>query len=239
MYYTRTLLYIVFVLFASTALAAKSDKTLVCHVGTELGSNGESYQDNPNCDILPPYDGDPADYICPNAGKVDLILVSMNAKHIGNDAHSFLDATDYLWEDYSPEEGIGDDPLDFEEGDVPGIDRGCELLGETTCPCFTSAEANEIADGNVTYCSFHPTDSTWASIIGTDGATGIEETMHTAANPDPYWQRCSFAAVGSTNLFLRHLTDDEVTACYNIITTLIADKGLEPVSGSNVCQPFK
>jgi len=112
-------------------------------------------------------------------------------------------------------------------------------LAPPTCPCFTSAEANEIADGNVTYCSFHPTDSTWASIIGTDGATGIQETMHTAANPDPYWQRCSFEAVGSTNLFLRHLTDDEVTACYNIITTLIADKGLEPVSGSNVCQPFK
>ena len=121
---------------ASTALAAKPENILVCHVGNELGSNDESYQQNPDCLILPPYDGDPADYICPDAGKIDLILVSTKAKHIGNPAHSWEDDTGYPWEDYSPEDGIGDDPDDFEEGDVVGIDQGCELPEDNiSCPC--------------------------------------------------------------------------------------------------------
>ena len=37
MHFTRILLSIVFALFASTALAAKPEKDLVCHVGNELG----------------------------------------------------------------------------------------------------------------------------------------------------------------------------------------------------------
>lgn len=129
----RLILFLIFVLFASAALAAKPENTLVCHVGNELGSNGESYLDNADCDILPPYGGDPADYICPDAGKIDLISAPPNAKHIGNAAHSFLDAESYLWEDYAPEDGVGDDPADFEEGDVVGIDRGCELATLPNC----------------------------------------------------------------------------------------------------------
>jgi hypothetical protein len=37
MYFTKILLSIVFVLFASTALAAKPDKTLICHVDSDAG----------------------------------------------------------------------------------------------------------------------------------------------------------------------------------------------------------
>ena len=137
MYFTRILLSIVFVLFASTALAAKPGKILVCHVGNELGSSEETYQDNPDCTIPPEWVGDHADYICPDAGKIDLILVSTKAKHLGNPAHSFEDDTGYLWEDYLPEDGVGDEAADFEEGDAPGIDRGCELLEENlACPCW-------------------------------------------------------------------------------------------------------
>ena len=126
----RLILFLIFVLFTSAALAAKPEKTLVCHVGNELGSSGETYQDNPDCTIPVEWVGDPADYICPDAGKVDLILVSKKAKHINNPSHSFEDDTGYLWEDYAPEEGIGDDPADFEEGDLVGIDRGCEMEEE-------------------------------------------------------------------------------------------------------------
>ena len=77
MYFTRILLSIVFVLFASTALAAKPDKILVCHVGNELGSMGETYMDNPDCIIPPEWVGD---YMCPDEGKIDLILVSKKTK---------------------------------------------------------------------------------------------------------------------------------------------------------------
>ena len=151
MQFTRILLSIVFVLIASTALAAKPEKTLVCHVGSELGSNGETYQENPECLILPPYAGDPADYICPDAGKVDLISVSAKAaaKHIADDEeqpkHFFEDESGYLWEDYAPEAGIGDDPADFEEGDVLGIDRGCELAAAVACPCWPAGVSDATA----------------------------------------------------------------------------------------------
>jgi len=119
------------------------------------------------------------------------------------------------------------------------LDENCEIV-TNACPCFTEEEASAIADGEVTYCSFHPTETTWASLAGKDASTGAEESMHTAANPTDYWQRCSFDAVGYTAIpHLGYLTLEEVAACYTIITNLIAAKGLEPVSGSNVCQPFK
>ena len=109
----------------------------------------ETYQDNHDCTIAPEWIGDPADYICPDAGKVDLILVSPKAKHIGNSAHSFLDAENYLWEDYSPEEGVGDEAADFEEGDVTGIDRGCELDEPASCPCWSSIPVDRYCDSPV------------------------------------------------------------------------------------------
>ena len=140
----QTVFVFTLMLFVSTGFAAKKEKTLICHVGSELGSNDESYQDNPNCDVLPPYDGDPADYICPDAGKVDLIAVSKNAKHIGNPAHYFMDSGGFEWEDYLPEEDVGDEAADFEDANFDGIDDGCELEVPQTCPCWTADEIASI-----------------------------------------------------------------------------------------------
>ena len=154
MRFTRIILSIVFVLFASTTIEAKHDKSekseksakskkiLVCHVGSKLGSQGETYMQNPDCEIPVGWEGK---YECPDAGKVDLISVSANAKHIGNAKHTFLDAEGFLWEDYPPEgDLVGDDPLDFEEGAVAGIDRGCELEQALTCPCWSSFSASSL-----------------------------------------------------------------------------------------------
>ena len=140
MHIIRIILVIVFVFYASSALAKKPEKILVCHVGSELGSSGETCQENPDCTIPTEWIGDPADYECPDAGKVDLISVSNDAKHIGNPAHKFLDAEGFLWEDYLPEEGVGDDPADFDNGDADGIDNGCDLEPEPllTCPCWNT-----------------------------------------------------------------------------------------------------
>lgn len=133
MSFTKVFISVFFLLLSASLFAAKPDKELVCHVGSQLGSNGESYQENPNCDILPPYVGDAADYICPDAGKIDLILVSKRANHLGNEAHAFNGLSDY--EPFK--ENAGSDPNDFEDINGPdGIDDGCELEELLTCPCW-------------------------------------------------------------------------------------------------------
>ena len=130
MYFTRFLLSIVFVLCASTALAAKPSKELICHVGNEYGPEGQVY--DPYCVPDELYD------CSADAGKIDLILVSEKAvaKHVaeeGEDPRHFYDDGVFEWTDYYPEEGVGDDPADFEDSDANGIDDGCEL--EVECPC--------------------------------------------------------------------------------------------------------
>ena len=147
---SRLILFLIFVLFASAALAAKPEKSLVCHVGSDRGSADQAYLDNIDCTPTEGWDVEVSgEFNCPEAGKVDLILVSTKAKHVGNPSHSF-DDDGYLWEDYTPEDGIGDDPADFEEGDVLGIDRGCELPEvNLACPCwsdFTPSEFVSIVD---------------------------------------------------------------------------------------------
>jgi hypothetical protein len=133
MYFTRILLSIVFVLFASTALAAKPDNILVCHVGSELSSIGETYMENPDCTLPDGWDDEvDGEFTCPDAGKIDLISVSKKAKHIGNEAHSFGGDSDYA----PVMADVGGDPADFEDHTVPldGIDDGCET--EELCPCL-------------------------------------------------------------------------------------------------------
>lgn len=140
MSFTKTFISVFFLLLSTSLFAAKPEKELVCHVGSQLGSNGESYQENPNCDILPPYVGDAADYICPDAGKIDLILVSERANHLGNEAHAFDGLSDY--EPFK--ENAGSDPNDFEDINGPdGIDDGCELEELLTCPCWAGQTLSE------------------------------------------------------------------------------------------------
>ena len=141
MSFTKVFISVFFLLLSASLFAAKVDKELVCHVGSQLGSNGESYQENPNCDILLPYVGDAADYICPDAGKIDLILVSERANHLGNEAHAFNGLSDY--EPFK--ENAGSDPNDFEDINGPdGIDDGCEPEEQLlTCPCWGGQTLSE------------------------------------------------------------------------------------------------
>ena len=120
-------------MLASNALAAKPEKNLICHVGNEVGPGGEVYLDDPGC--MPHEDNS---YFCPDAGKIDLIEVAKQAKHLGNDAHSYDGISDY-----QPGE-LGASGEGKEDSDDNGIDDGCEppdLL--LTCPCwntYTEAE---------------------------------------------------------------------------------------------------
>ena len=124
---TRIFLSLVLIVFVSTALAAKPDKELVCHVGNDMGSANQTYMENPDC-ILP-QDWDESvegEFRCPDAGKIDLILVSKKSKH--GETHFFAGTSDYA----PVLEGAGDDPADFEDSFGDGIDDGCLYA---LCPC--------------------------------------------------------------------------------------------------------
>ena len=103
-------------LLAVPALEARQEKTVICHVGSEEGPNGETY--DPNC--IPTDDFD-----CPDAGKIDLIEVANPRKHLGTEARP----TRHTWDgisDYEPYElgasGIGSE----DDDDSDYIDEGCE-----------------------------------------------------------------------------------------------------------------
>jgi hypothetical protein len=134
MYFTRILLAIVFVLFASTALAAKPDKTLVCHVGNEEGPGGEVYLDDPGCVPI-----EENEYFCPDAGKIDLIEVAKPGKHLDNDSHSYDGISDYLPGDIDAS-GEGK-----EDSNGDGVDDGCEPLDPLlACPCWDTFTETEL-----------------------------------------------------------------------------------------------
>jgi hypothetical protein len=133
MYLTRILLSIVFVFFASTALAAPPEKTLLCHVGNEVGPGGEDYFDDPGC---VPHDDN--DWFCPDAGKIDLIEVAKPAKHLANAAHSYDGISDYLPGDIGAS-GLGD-----EDSNGDGVDDGCEPPVRLACPCWSSYTESEV-----------------------------------------------------------------------------------------------
>lgn len=118
---------------SATALADRpNDKILVCHVGSTLSSIEEDYMLNPDCTIPDGWDeGIDGEFTCPDAGKIDLILVSSKAKHIGNDSHAYGNDSDYA----PLIANAGADPADFEDNTVPldGIDDGCEAPIPLTC----------------------------------------------------------------------------------------------------------
>jgi hypothetical protein len=213
MYLTRILLSIVFVLFASTALAAKPDKTLVCHVGNELSSMGETYMENPDCTIPGDWVGEAEDYICPDAGKIDLILVSTNAKHIGNEAHSFGDDSDYapLLAD------VGDDPADFEDNTEPpdGIDDGCETEELLACPCWnTFSEPELVAAMNAENtwfidCVLDPTYvESYAVYVITGSPTDDLKLVSSTGVPS-----YCFSDVGGISVAVGGLSEPDAQAC--------------------------
>ncbi|MGD2128166.1 MAG: hypothetical protein PVJ33_16405 [Lysobacterales bacterium] len=124
-------------LFATSGLAASQDKVLVCHVGSKAGPNGETYLDDPDC--VP---GEDNDYFCPDAGKIDLIVVPEKAasSHLGDPGHEW----DGI-EDYEPL-ALGASGEGTEDADGDGIDEGCEP--PSACPCWDAIELQQVTADN-------------------------------------------------------------------------------------------
>ena len=97
---------------------AAREKTGVCHVGSDLGANGETYLDTLGC--VP---NEENDYFCPDAGKVDLIYVGNGRGHLGSDKkpsrHTFDGVSDY--EPIDPNIAFATVDVDHD-----GVDEGCE-----------------------------------------------------------------------------------------------------------------
>ena len=111
--------------------AARQEKSLVCHVGNQLGSQGETWLENPNCDIPEGWEGE---YTCPDAGKVDLIVVANAHRHLENPGHSWDGLSDY------DPEAVGARADSTEDLNGDGIDDGCEIPSQAECPCWDEAE---------------------------------------------------------------------------------------------------
>lgn len=144
----QVILAITFLLFTVTGFAARQEKILICHVGNELGPNGEEYDST----CVPE---EANGYCSADAGKIDLILVPENAKHLGNPSHEYGGISDYEPGDV----GASGDGTEDSNGD--GIDDGCEP--PEACPCWDEVELlsvtadNNLTDDSCSAVSFLPT----------------------------------------------------------------------------------
>jgi len=113
-----------FVLSLASGSFAAKEKTGVCHVGSDLGPNGETYLDTLGC--VP---NEENGYFCPDAGKVDLIYVGNGRGHLGSETkpsrHNFDGVSDY--EPIDPDVAFATLDVDHD-----GVDEGCEA--EAVCP---------------------------------------------------------------------------------------------------------
>jgi hypothetical protein len=119
--------------------AAKQNKMLICHVGNEAGPGGETYLDEPDCE--------PSDlngYFCPDAGKIDLIVIAEKAaaKHLVNPSHHWDGISDY--DPYD----LGASGKGTEDSDGNGVDDGCEIPVENDCPCWDVIELTAVTAEN-------------------------------------------------------------------------------------------
>ena len=138
----------ILMLIAATALATKQEKVLICHVGNETGLGGEVYLDDPTCTP-----SDANGYFCPDAGKIDLIVVAKVSKHLNNPNHEWDGISDYEPSDV----GASGDGTEDSDGD--GIDDGCQP--PETCPCWDEVELLSVTAENQAdfSCLYHPTNS--------------------------------------------------------------------------------
>lgn len=127
---------ITFLLFTVTGFAARQEKTLICHVGNEVGPSGEEY--DPTC--VPE---EANDFFCADAGKIDLIVVAQKAadKHLENPSHEWDGISDYKPGD------LGASGEGTEDSDGNGIDDGCELPAGD-CPCWAESELQSVTAEN-------------------------------------------------------------------------------------------
>jgi hypothetical protein len=137
-------------LLVTTGIAAKQEKTVICHVGNEAGPNGETYLDNPAYD----------------AGKIDLIVVAKAARHLAKEHHCWDGICDYLPADVNAT-GYG-----TEDSNGDGVDDGCEPVDE--CPCWDAFELTSVTAENqdsLSCSSVPPSEYPTAMIANIEGST--------------------------------------------------------------------
>ena len=202
-------------LIAATALAAKQEKVLICHVGNETGLGGEVYLDDPTCTP-----SDANGYFCPDAGKIDLIVVAKVSKHLNNPNHEWDGISDYEPSDVSAS-GDGKEDSDFN-----GVDDGCEL--PEVCPCVGAGipEWDVAAQGTAgwdisgfncgcgpdTWCAWESDPYTW--VLAIENEAGNE-----CGGVDPsyrYW--CAGDSGGSGGFTSAiEITEEQHLACVEAI----------------------
>ncbi|MFC1688277.1 hypothetical protein ACFL07_01285 [Pseudomonadota bacterium] len=107
---TRFIFVFALMLFAATALAAKQDKKLICHVGNEVGVD---------------------------AGKIDLIVVAKADKHLDNASHEFGGISDYEPHEVGAS-GVGTEDSNG-DGIDDGCEPGCPCWFEDELQSVTAA----------------------------------------------------------------------------------------------------
>ena len=193
---TKIVIALTFMMFATTTLADRQDKMPICHVGTELGPNNETYFDDPDCV--------PSDTVsCPDAGKIDLIFVANPANHLGNPNHEFDG-----FSDYDPiAEGASGEGKEDSNGD--GIDDGCEI--SEPCPCWNETDLESVTDLNqdaqsCSTASFYPVTVLIQNVKGsTPGVEGGFAALVSSSTG-------GFCTLRDFELFFP-LTTEEASAC--------------------------
>lgn len=194
--------------FASTGFA-KQEKTLICHVGNEAGPGGETYLDDPNC--VP---SDANGYFCPDAGKIDLIVVPEHAKHIGNASHSWDGISDYL------PETVGASGDGTEDSDGDGVDDGCQP--QELCPCWDEDELLSVtAENHFDVLSCNSVTIPGVAILQNDNSDPTVEGGFAAEINPPNFVYCSTRNEAK----LIDTTVEEAAACQSQILKRCADIG--------------
>jgi hypothetical protein len=175
------------------ALNKAAETVRVCHVGSELPEY------DPNCTEN-----------CGDAGKIDLIEVSVNAYHLGNPAHAYGGVSDYLPGDEGAS-GVG-----TEDSDGDGVDDGCEIPEDPYCPCFTTEDLVE--GGPIVECGENfPGFSDLAAIIYEEGVEGRPGKACSGINcVDPVLPSCAISTAADQRIS-EGITAEEDAGCRTLI----------------------
>jgi len=76
-------------------------------------------------------------------GTIQLINVSLNSNHLGNEAHSFGGVSDF------EPSLIGASGRGTEDSNGDGIDDGCEPELATACPCWDESDLQSVTADNI------------------------------------------------------------------------------------------
>jgi hypothetical protein len=200
-------------LFVTTGFADKKEKMLICHVGNEEGPGGEVY--DPTC-VPEEANG----YFCADAGKIDLIVVSKKAKHLGNPSHTYDGIPDYDPSEMSAS-GVG-----TEDSNGDGIDDGCEP-SQVLCPCWAESDLQSITAENLNSslsCSQVLDFPGFAVIQNVYGSTpGVEGGFNT--------NNFSGYVCGTRDItpYSSDITEEEANACFDQIAVRCSALG-DPIN---------